>query len=223
MPLPGLPGAGQQLAQGAGDFGYEAALRPRVEKAWIGNLSTGESVPLIVNPGRLQEPYKANYARIVSPGLGHQRLQYSGSPNVAFTLNAYFDQILIEQNKNQGSIKNAGNFIQHTDDPDEVEAARRFLISLVTPRGGSRLRSVAPPPVMFVWPGMIEMRMRVMGVTFDHLVFRVGRPRARAYNVAIMLEEAIPTGRRLRSEDIYRPGEGGRGDGTLRPWAGVEF
>lgn len=211
MPTPNnLPG-NQAYASGPSILDV---LSYRAEKVFLANLDTGDRLDLVVNPAELRERYAANYARLQSPGLSHEPMQYTGSPNAKIPLVAFFDQILIEESKNPSnrSVKERKTPGQRSDEPPfEVEVARRFMISLVTPRRGQRLKSVSPPPVLFVWPGMIEMRVRVTDVEFGHVLFEVGRPRARAYTVSMGLEEA-PL-RRITSEDVFRLG-------TFRPWAG---
>ena len=54
------------------------------------------------------------------------------------------------------------------------------------------------------------MKVRVMQVTFSHMLFGTGRPQARAYTASMDLEEEVDE--RIYSDDVLEYG-------TLRPWA----
>ncbi len=194
-------------------------LRVRIEKAFLQDLETGEFKTVAFNPAELQESYSANYARMASPGLSYQRLQFVGNENTRIPLNLYFDQVFLDEERrrpvegfrspNRYAYKNP-----HVEAVNDVEDWRRFLISMVMPRRAKKLSSASPPPILFSWPGMIAMRVRVMQLRFRHLMFSSKRPYPRIFVAEVALEE--DAGGRVYSSDVRRVG-------TMRPWASVDL
>lgn len=185
-------------------------LQRKVERAFLQNLHTGRSETFLVNPSTLDESYEARYKRHGSIGLSHERLQFVGNTNVKWPIEVFFDQLVFENRKARTGVSKKGDKTRHTNEPNDVERWRRFLISLVYPRRAQRLPQASPAPVLFFWPGMISTRVRVMKVSFSHALFETGTPRARAYTARIMLEEEPLE--RIFADDILE-------SGTFRPWA----
>lgn len=195
----------------AGTVGIESLLQRRVERAFLQNLSTGRTAQFLLNPAAFTETYKATYKRHGSIGLSHERMQFTGNPNAVIPIEVFYDQLIAEQRKSRaGGVTRRGQEKRHTSRPNDAEIWRRFLISLVYPRRSNILKGASPAPVLFHWPGMISMRVRVLEVKFAHVLFETGLPRARAYTASIMLEEEAQE--RIYSDDILNTG-------TFRPWA----
>lgn len=174
-------------------------IEARVEKAFLSNLATGTTVAFLINPAQLSEAYEALYARHASPGLSHRRLHYVGNPNATITMSAVYDQLILLERAGPGPVPRI-----------DARGYRRFLQSLLYPRRSESLNNASPPPVLFVWPGLISMRVRVIRLNFDHVMFQSGRPLPRIYTVEIELEEEPLE--RIFSSDVER-------SGTIRPWA----
>ena len=205
----GLAAGAQTAVTTAIAISLQSLLKTKVERCFFVNLDTGEEQRFLVNPTELDETYAANYARKAPLGFSHERMQYTGSPNARIPLTAFVDQIIFDERRNRQNIADAP-VNSDTDEPNEVEQFRRFLLSLVTPRQGRRLASAAPTAVLFVWPGMIEMRVRITQLRFRHVHFQAGTPRARVYTAQMAIEEEPPE--RLFAQKVRR-------FGTIRPWA----
>lgn len=196
----------------------EKYLRVKLERGYLQDLETGELMTFLLNPEKFKETYKANYARLESPGLSHKRLHFTGCENADYPLTLYFDQLIYVERRGtrSGLLTNLAAEAQsvfNSSIPNDVEQWRRFAMSLVTPRRSDRLASASPSPVLFYWPGMVQTTVRVTEVSFEHSIFECsGKPRARAYTLEIKQEEDVPAGTRLYADDVRR-------HGTMRPWA----
>ena len=93
---------------------------------------------------------------------------------------------------------------------NEAENFRRLLLEMIYPRRAQKLAAASPPPIMFYWPNMISMRVRVMRLSFQHKLFQVGSAAPRLYLARVELEEEAMD--RIYSEDMAR-------SGTFRPWS----
>lgn len=190
-------------------------LAPNVEKAFLENLNTGQNQEFLINPPEFTESYEAKYKRHGSLGLSSERLQFVGNPNAKISMEVMLDDLIERTRKSPvaGSVTEAGSATRHTSAPNAVEVWRRFLLSLIYPRRGRGILTGSPPAVLFYWPGMISMRVRIMKVSFRHILFQSGRPEPRVYMAMIEMEEDAQE--RIFSRDILNTG-------TIRPWgAGV--
>ena len=82
------------------------------------------------NPSTLQERIEARYASVPIPGLGHEPLQYVHTSSLEISFELFFKA------ENEAEV-------------DMVDASRRFLHSLMSPRRAAILPGGAPPPVLF--------------------------------------------------------------------------
>lgn len=214
MPTPADLPATVRSAPGSGGNRLQDILGTRPEKAYLMDLDSGEERKFLINPAQLKESYAPRYARLKVPGLPHERMQWSGGSNTQIPLTVYYDELIFALQKNQGDRKvtDRATKARQTNLPlkGSAEDFRRFLISLQAPRRLGRLVNGAPPPVLFVWPGIITMRMRVTKVDITHQLFEPISAHPRAYVAEIVMEEA-PLGR-ITSQGTFRRG-------THRSWA----
>lgn len=180
-------------------------LSVKVEKAYLQNLDTGQLEPFLFNPEEFEERYRANYARHESLGLSHQRMQFLHGSNPQINLEVTYDQLVVD-NRNRSTLERLPSEASIND----AEKWRRFILSLLPPRRSRILKSASPPPVLFVWPGMISMRVRLTFARIRHRMFATRKPRARLYVASLVLEEEVLE--RYYSSDVIRRG-------TYRPWA----
>lgn len=185
-------------------------LGRKVEKGYLQNLDDGTIRTFLTNPEGFEEAYEAMYVRHPSPGLSHEPLQYMGNKNARIPLTLIFDQLIFNEQKGRVARRNVGGDRNDVRPVNDVEQWRRFLLSLLYPRRGQRLANSAPPAVLFSWPGMISMRVRIMKIRFRHLQFKSGRPLPRIMTANIEMEEDPLE--RMYSGDMITYG-------TLRPWA----
>ncbi len=187
----------------------ESALGVKVEKGSLTNLDDAgqdASRPFLFNPTELEENYGGRWARLDIPGLSYQPLQYLGGQNPTFPLTLYVDQLAYEVQRPRGQRP----IVETLTDTSDAEEYRRFLVSLSASRPGETIAAHSPPPVLFTWPGMISMRVRVLTVRLRHLQFQSGSARARIYTADIMLEEDAQG--RITNQDVLARG-------MFRPWA----
>lgn len=179
-------------------------LNLRVVRGSLQNLETAERREFLLNPTELEEVYRTNWVKHRSPGLSHSRIQFGSGENAVIPLTLFYDQLMVNGTRTIPDL-----------DPEELESGReyevenhrKFLLSLCHPRRSQRIMAASPPPVLFSWPGMIRMRVRIEEIRFRHIMFKSGTPRPRIYVAEIsMFEDPVD---RIYSEDV-------RNQGTLR-------
>jgi len=182
----------------------------KMQRGFFTNLDTNNTSEFLLNPTALNETYEAVYARHISPGLSHQRMSYSYTKNAKIPLRLFFDQSMFDE-RNRGRTRRVASGRGQTDVPaaNDVEEWRRFLMHFLYSPKRSKARHGSPAPVLFHWPGMISMKVRVMKITFQHAMFAAGKPIPRIMTALVSLEEDIPE--KIYAEDILRYG-------TQRPW-----
>lgn len=215
MPDPGAISNPQGLtvtSQGRQTPNLRAAdlFQPKLQRAFLINLSNSRKVEFLFNPSDWEDAYKANYARHGSVGLSHERMQFTGNPNTVIELPLVFDQVVFDERRRQGILRpttgSGGPGVQAQND---VENKRRQFLEMIYPRRAQKLATASPAPVLFVWPGMINMRMRLTEVRFRYQMFQIGTLLPRVMVATVTLEEE-PLGR-IYAEDMLRMG-------TWRPW-----
>lgn len=201
----------------------QEVLGKRVERGFLMNLDNNERGEFLFNPRQLEEIYEVKYSRAEVPGLSYEPMHFTGLKNTQIPLTLYFDEVVAQERK--GPTAAARQLVREREmrrrrvieaikgpggPVNDVDRYRRFLMSLATPRKTQRLGAASPPPVLFYWPEMITMRVRITRLHFTHQVFEVGTPRTRIYTVQVSLEEDALE--RIYSEDRMRYG-------AQRPWA----
>jgi len=181
-------------------------LGGRIDRGFLTNLDNGRENPFLFNPSELREKYRANYARHGAPGLSYERLQFLGNPNTLIPLTLVFDQVVFNERKGGTGAAPGGGIVAEND----VLAYRQRLLELIYPRRGQRLATASPTSVLFVWPGMISMRVKIIELEFRHVEFQARRPIPRIMVAQVNMEEDVES--RIFSEDMAL-------HGTLRPWA----
>lgn len=194
-------------------------FRRPMQRGFFVDLSTQEKRSFLINPEKFTETYGAKWAKLDSPGLSHSHLQFVNGINTDIPLDLYYDQLIYTaRNNSANNASQATSTLPQTITPDasevtDVETDRRFLASLVAARQSDQLISASPPPVLFVWPGLIQMRVRMEKVSFNHETFDAsGFPRARIFVAKVTITEEVPPGQRIYSSDV-------RKYGMIRPWA----
>lgn len=190
-------------AEAAADLGNRGA------KGFLSNLSeAGQRVTFLFNPVQFTESYEAMYARKASPGLSHERLQFLGNKNARIPLDLVFDEFHMRRNDIEPSEEaGEGTFVAARTKIAEV---KRFFLAALYPRRSQRLLTASPPALLFVWPGEISMRVRVMKVQFKNTMFASRTSNTRRMTVSVDLEEDVE--QRIYSQAIF-------GYGGARPWA----
>lgn len=172
-------------------------LGKRVERGYLHNLETGRTQEFLFNPQKLTETYGGSWVRHEVPGLSYQPLVWMGGLNATFPLTLVFDQATFTERNGGPNVNGVRG----------AESFRRFLISLTQGNQGQLIKATAPSPVLFYWPEMISMRVRVLTVSITHEMFEAGTPRPRYYVAEVEMEEDAQD--RVYADDIIN-------DGTLR-------
>jgi hypothetical protein len=155
---------------------------PEVPKMTVTNLNTGLTMRAQYNPEQLEETVSANWARQGVPGLSHNVLQFSNTANETFAFELFF------RANTEAEMQ-------------EIHRWRRFLKSLVVPRGGANtIAGGAPPRVLLVWPRMLSLTCILPTAKFTHEHFNK-MMQSRIFRVAVQFEEIRDV--RMTSEDVF--------------------
>ena len=177
-----------------------------VQRGFLKNLSNNRTLEFLLNPAQFEDSHAANYSMHGSPGLSHRRLQYTGNENVRIPMDLIFDEIIFRERRSSNTFLptdlNAEN--RSVEAGKEVERHRRILMEFQYPRKGKRLAQASPPPLLFHWPGMFNMRVRLFNTTFRYLQFQVGKTLPRVLVASILLVEDPLE--RIFSENMVRQG-----------------
>lgn len=158
-------------------------LARKPERMHLANLLTQEELEAQFNPTELKEHIAVNYARLGILGMSHQPLQYQYTGNHEFNFEMFFRV-----------YDDRGNRI------DDMDNARRFLLSLtVPPRGAQSIAGGAPPRVLFVWPNLASLTSVITDLSINHTLFNIDG-RSLHNSASVKLEEIRDV--RIFSEDI---------------------
>lgn len=149
------------------------------------NVSSLEELEAQFNPAELNEKIGAEFAKIKIQGLSHERMQFAGTTNNAFSFTLFFASM------NGGPERQAYNM-----------RARRFLKSACYPRGGlsGLVSSGGAPRIIFAWPGIATITTFITSVEFSYQRFNfTGEP---VYFSAKVSLERVLDGL-LTSEDVF--------------------
>jgi len=172
----------------------------RVDKGFFQNLDTGDIATFLFNPSQVEERHSPKYVFHGSLGLSSERMQFVGNKNDAFSMDLIFDQLVYDRQRAAGELGIGAG---------DVEIWRRTLKSYCYPRRSQGLGQASPPPILFHWPGLLNIRVRLTDLTLRHVQFKSGSGSPRIMIASVVLTEE-PCGR-LFSEDMMRLG-------AHRPW-----
>lgn len=127
-------------------------------KVFLINLENNERWDAMFNPTTLEESLEVKFNRLQVQGLSHERLQYQNTGNKTIPLEFFLSQIYIDQ-------KFGANTFSILDD-------KAFLESLAYPAADIDFSYQGTPQVLFVWPGTLRMKGRVMKVDFMNRTFQ---------------------------------------------------
>ncbi len=160
-----------------------------------------ETQDFLLNPEVLEEKYKGNWAQPQSFGLSHRRMHFTGNENAVIPLTVYFDQLILNE-------RGTNDFAQALGGDEALLTSdewRLFLISLTYPRRGQTILSASPPRVLFVWPAIIDMEVRVTDLNIRHILFDTRTTGTRAFVATMNLVEDRRD-KRIFSQDVRRRG-----------------
>lgn len=119
-----------------------------VEKVWFTNLVTLEEREVQFNPTELSHTIGADYTQFQVVGLSYQPQQYGSTSNREFTITLQFK-------------------VEGESDLDNFGSTFNFLTAQLYPLepGGS------PPDVLFTWPNLASVMVKIVGLTTRHVQF----------------------------------------------------
>jgi hypothetical protein len=119
-----------------------------VEKVWFTNLVTLEEREAQFNPTELSHTIGADYTQFQVVGLSYQPQQYGSTSNREFTITLQFK-------------------VEGESDLDNFGSTFNFLTAQLYPLepGGS------PPDVLFTWPNLASVTVKIIGLTTKHVQF----------------------------------------------------
>lgn len=162
-----------------------AAAVVRAPRCFLVNVTTGEHMVCLFNPTELSEKIQVNWNRLAVPGLSHQVLQFQSTSNRQLSdIEFYLDRFYADEVGVDGDIK-------------EFRAFLRALT--VPPRGTDGVASMAPPRVLFIWPGVVTVESVVASVEF-HYRQLAADGRVLVYTAGVNFEEILDT--RVTSEEL---------------------
>jgi hypothetical protein len=169
------------------DISSLSYLQRPVKRMSITDLRTDKELEMQFNPAEMNESLSVNWARLHSPGLSHERLQYGNTDNMKWSFQLIYDELAFT------GTKQGGTALASAD-------ARNFLMSLCYPRRGSpSVNDGAAPRVLFVWPNFISVDGVITALKFKHSRFNLnGQPTY--FTVDVALEEMRDT--RLFADDV---------------------
>jgi hypothetical protein len=167
-------------------------LKRRPERMHLVDLVTQEDLEAQFNPGELGEHVAVMYTRLGVLGMSHQPMQYQYTGNHEFEFEMFFRV-----------YDDRGNRM------DDMDNARRFLLSLtVPPRGATSVLGGAPPRVLFIWPNIASLTSVITDLKINHTLFNIDGRQLHS-SAKVKLEEIRDV--RIFSDEIRRTGTLRRG------------
>lgn len=203
-----------------GNIAFSGSMRGRRVAGFLQDLESQRRVSFLFNPERFTESYEAVYARHGAPGLSHERMQYVGNKNAQIPLSLVYDEYFIRQGfLDPSSVGRPRRLINNAPESDvrvasqtSIGQIKRFFQSVVYPGRAQGLLGTAPPPLLFVWPGEVSMRVLLTKLKFNNVMFDVRR-QTRILVVDVSLEEDVQG--RIYSDEVFQYG-------AQRPWATLD-
>ena len=139
------------------------------------------------NPEEITAQFRAQWEKMVIPGLSHQRMNYISSSNVVFRFLLRYDA--------------TG---RSAETRDEHEDNLRFIQAHFHPRlGGDSILGGEAPRILFIWPTLISLTAVIEEATFKFTRFNSAL-QLMAWNVSIGLSEIRDI--RLTFEEVRATG-----------------
>ncbi len=155
------------------------------------NVVTGEARAVQFNPGDLEEALGANYAKLVVPGLSHQRKHFVHTEDVTYTFDLFQHAL--------GSGETSADYLRG------IREDRRFLYALTHPWRADGINRGGAPRVLFIWPKLISLTCVVTKLSFKYTMFnKDGAPVA--WTCKVVMEEIRDAF--VSMEDILNNGTG---------------
>ena len=132
-------------------------------KATLVNTATAGVLRFHFNPTELRAQIQANYARVSSLGGVGQRLHYNYTNNFVINTDVYMDKhALVDRSPTRNEFF-ADELMRDT---------QVFLLSCLFPVGRQNdpIRR-APPRLLFLWPGIMELPVRMISQSFNFSKF----------------------------------------------------
>jgi len=142
---------------------------PKIARGALVNTATAEVQEFHFNPKQINASIAPVYNRIPGLGSSSQRMHYGYTKNPTFNIDLFMDRQMLLERQGSGEISESDEFTADT----LMEDLQKFLLSLVYPLGRQNdpIRR-APPRVLFLWPNIIEMPVRVTSEQFNYTKFK---------------------------------------------------
>lgn len=143
-------------------------------KMSITNLRSGVEIVAQFNPTEFEEQVAPNFARFSAQGQSHEKRHFTYTGSFAVTTTLYFRAF-------------------SPAELDEIHRARRHLLSWAYPRRiGSDTVGGGPPPLLFVWPGMLALPVDLISARIVHEAFNKAGKSVR-FRAEVTFEESRDT------------------------------
>ena len=153
----------------------------------LGNLRSQEVLTAQFNPEKFARSVGVTYSRLGVLGFSSEVLQYQFRPNEKLTFELKFDRL------SQG----AGT-------PTAFAVRAQLDAMTVGSRGAQDVASGGPPDVLILWPGVVQMIVRVTKLDHEDTRFSATDNTPTFFSTKIEVEESRTN--RLYAEDIRQYG-----------------
>lgn len=173
----------------------------RLVKGGITNLDTAEFRAFHFNPAVLEVSVEPRYSEQASLGGTGQRLHFNYVGNEKIPLELLIDRMaLFEELQMPGETDDS--LKERVD--EEISDYIRFMWSLCFPVGlqSDPIRR-APPKVMFIWPSLMNLQVRIRR---ESLSFQKFTKKLSPWRLSIRLEMDVINPQRLLSSQIRQIG-----------------
>lgn len=160
------------------------ATAPRMS---LGNMRSQDVLTAQYNPADLKRIVTVNYARLGVLGFSSEVLQYQFRPNEKLSFTLKFDRL------SQGG-----------GTPSYATVAGTLDAMTVGSRAAQDIASGGPPDVLLLWPGVLQMVVRLTKIEYDHERYAVTDGTPTFFAAKVDVEESRTN--RLFAEDIKQNG-----------------
>jgi hypothetical protein len=167
-----------------------AAPPPSIQTAprmSLANMRSQDVMTAQYNPEDLKRMVGVNYARLGVLGFSSEVLQYQFRPNEKLTFTLQFDML----------SQNGGT-------PSYATVAGTLDAMTVGSRAAQNIASGGPPDVLMLWPGVLQLVVRVTKIDYDHKRYAATDGTPTFFSAKVDVEESRTN--RLFAEDIKQYG-----------------